>query len=113
VLYWSIGTTAPKPAWLAILYFALLEVFVVPPSSSVIFYRCSDGHACAARADRANRLASEIASAKAESRTSAITMTALQSYILGNSYIKVFSLDGDYAGSGDNEIVRCPLSPPI
>lgn len=38
------------------------------------------------------------------------TVTALQTYILGNSYIKVFSLDEDYAGH--RETVHPPFWPP-
>lgn len=51
----------------------------------------------AERLNRAHRLASDIASAKKENHTST-TVTQLQSYILHNSHIKVFSLDSDYHG---------------
>jgi hypothetical protein len=58
---------------------------------------------CAALLSRANRFASEIAAAKKEGRGTG-TVTQLQSYIMGNSYIKVFSL-GDDMGEEHDEAV--------
>jgi hypothetical protein len=58
----------------------------------------------AARLNRANRLASEIAMARKESSSLTGTVTQLQSYLLGNSYIKVFSLDSEYGGPSDEAV---------